>query len=337
MNVTGSTPSSEGRPAAAQSARIPVLGALTLVTILAALFRIHALAARTFWFDEGVSVGIARLDWYNFGRILWRREANMSLYYLLLRAWLHVGQSEAFVRGLSVLLALATIPVVYALGRRLFGPQAGLIAALLLAVNANHVRYSQEARGYALMVLLCAASSLYFLKCLELPSPRNRIAYILFSAAAVYAHFYSGLLIVAQWSSLLFLDQECIPRGMRKDWGWVALLTSPVAIFVATTGAGPLRWIQRPGFRDVWELGLRLTGNDGVILFLAYVVACMIAVVPAMLSEVKPGPIRKRASWDTWRYRFLLLWLLFPSSRYSHCLWPGHFFCNDTLSCACLR
>jgi hypothetical protein len=65
-----------------------------------ALLRFHALAAKTFWFDEGVSVGIAGLDWYNFVRILWRREANMSLYYLLLRPWLHFGNSESFVRSL---------------------------------------------------------------------------------------------------------------------------------------------------------------------------------------------------------------------------------------------
>jgi mannosyltransferase len=307
VNVTNAAPGSSDKPSAVQLARAPALGILTLITILAAFFRFHALAARTFWFDEGVSVGIARLDWYNFGRILWRREANMSLYYLLLRIWLHFGQSEAFVRTLSVLLGLATIPVIYLLGRRLFGPRAGVIAALLLAVNANHVRYSQEARGYSLMVLLCTASSLVFLRCLELPSRRNRIAYILFSAAAVYAHFYSGLLIVAQGLSLLFLDRESIPREMKKNWCWIALLVSPVVVFVATTGAGPLRWIPRPGFKDLWELGLRLTGNDGTLLLVAYAIAVIGAIVPA-----PSGPIRLRADWESWRYRFLLLWLLFP-------------------------
>ena len=63
----------------------------------------HALSAKTFWFDEGMSVGIARLDFHNFLRILWRREGNMSLYYLALRGWIHLGSSPAFVRSLSVL------------------------------------------------------------------------------------------------------------------------------------------------------------------------------------------------------------------------------------------
>jgi mannosyltransferase len=288
--------------------RLPVLGILTLITAFAAMIRLHALAAKTFWFDEGVSIGIARLDWYNFGRILWRREANMSLYYLLLRVWLHLGQSEAFVRALSVIIALVTVPAVYFLGRRLFDSRTGMIAAILLAVNAYHVRYSQEARGYSLMVLLCVGSSLYFLKVLERPSRRNRILYILVSAAAVYAHFYSGLLILAQWLALLFLDQKSIPQGMKKDWRWIALLVSPIAVFVATTGAGPLRWIQRPGLKNLWTLGVRLCGNDGAILLVAYVIACLAAVVPLLAHD----QTRMRVSWETWRYRFLLMWLLFP-------------------------
>jgi mannosyltransferase len=315
VNASDATNGNTGSSSAVESARIPHalgLGLLAVITLIAAFLRFHALAAKTFWFDEGVSVGIARLDWYNFGRVLWRREANMSLYYLLLRGWLHFGQSEFFVRTLSVLLALATIPVLYFLGRRLFNSRAGLIAATLLVANAYHVRYSQEARSYSLMVLLCTGSSLYFLKCLKLPSRRNRLVYLLLSTAAVYAHFYSGLLILAQWLSLLFLERESIPKEIRKDWRSIALLVSPIAVFVATTGAGPLRWIQRPGLKNLWELGLRLTGHDGVLLLIAYVIACLAATVPAILSENNPGGIKRRVSWETWRYRFLLVWLLFP-------------------------
>ena len=116
---------------------------LALITALAAAVRFHSLAAKSFWFDEGASVAIARLDWYNFARILWRREANMSLYYFLLHFWLHFGGSEFFVRSLSVLFSVASIPIIYLLGRRLFDSRVGLIAAALLTVN-----------GYFLLVAL---------------------------------------------------------------------------------------------------------------------------------------------------------------------------------------
>ena len=282
------------------------LGVLALITAVSALLCVHSLAARTFWFDEGVSVAIARLDWSNFVRILWRREANMSLYYLLLHFWLHLGNSEFFVRTLSIVFALATIPVLYLLGRRLFDSGVGLIAAALLATNAYFVRYSQEARSYTLMLFLCVLSSLCFLKCLEDPSRRNRIVYILINALAVYAHFFAGLLVLTLLLSLHFLDRQGIPEETRKDWRWITLAVSPIAVFVVITGAGPLRWIERPGAKELWDLALRLTGNGGWLLLTAYAAACLAALIPVARLAAK------RVSRDVWRYRFLLLWLFFP-------------------------
>ena len=291
-----------------QSASSPLeLSLLVLVAGLAAVLRFHSLAAKSFWFDEGVSVAIARLDWYNFARILWRREANMSQYYFLLHFWLRLGGSGFFVRALSVLFAVASIPVIYLLGRRLFDSRVGLIAAALMAVNAYHVQYSQDARSYSLMVLLCLLSSLYFLKCLNEPSSRNRAAYVLSSALAVYAQFFSALLLIAQWLSLKMLDRGQIPRHTSRDWRWIALLLLPVAVFITTTGTGPLRWVQRPGLKDLWIFALHLTGNGGPWLLLASVAACLAALFPTGLMRGA-----RRVPWETWRYRFLLSWLLFP-------------------------
>ena len=287
------------------------LSLLVLIAGFTAILRFHSLAAKSFWFDEGVSVAIARLDWYNFARILWRREANMSLYYFILHYWLHFGGSEFFVRALSVLFAIASVPVIYLLGRRLFDSRVGLIAAGLLAVNAYHVQYSQEARSYSLMVLLCLLSSLYFLKCVAAPSRRNRTAYILSSVLAVYAQFFSGLLVIVQWVSLSFLEgEQPAPQTrsrIRSDSRWIAFLISPVIIFVATTGTGPLRWVQRPGLKDLWVFSLYLTGNGGPLLFLAYAAACLAALLPALSARRA-----RRVLWEARRYRFLLLWLFLP-------------------------
>src|SRR5262249_57717447 len=50
-------------------------------------------------------------------------------------------------------LGVASVPVAYGLGTALFGRRAGLWGALLLTVDYAHVRYSQEVRMYALLVL----------------------------------------------------------------------------------------------------------------------------------------------------------------------------------------
>ncbi len=300
----------EFSPVGTQNSSSPLeLSLLALITGVAAILRFHSLAAKSFWFDEGVSVAIARLDWYNFGRILWRREANMSLYYFVLHLWLRFGGSEFFVRSLSVIFAIASIPVTYWLARRLFDSKVALIAAALLAVNAYYVQYSQDARSYSLMVLLCSLSSLYFLKCLEDPSRSNRVAYVLSSAFAIYAQFFSGLLVIAQCLSLIFVDgEQGIPAVKTKnDWRWILFLVSPIVVFVATTGTGPLRWVQRPGLKDLWIFALHLCGNGGPLLLTAYAAASLAGLFPL---RQKFGV--RRVLWKIWRYRFLICWLLFP-------------------------
>ena len=279
-----------------KSSSVVLLGILCAHAVLA----FHALAAKTFWFDEGMSVGIARLDFYNFLRILWRREGNMSLYYLVLRLWLHLGSSPAFVRALSVLFSLGAVAAIYFLGRRLFNPTIGLIASALLAFNAWEIRYAQEARSYTLMVLLCILSSLFFVRYLESSSRRDRRLYIAFSTLAVYAHFYSGLLFAAHWFWLRLRDRQQAASELRHTFSWIAVLSAPVLIFIAATGAGPLNWIQRPGITVLWKFVLDICGNGGPLLVAAYVILCLVALL-----------VRRDAA-QMWSIRFVALWIAVP-------------------------
>src|SRR5579884_3815357 len=170
MSATSSPIRNETRQAKPEPAflnRVAVWLALTSITALGAALQLHAITAKSFWLDEGSSITMARLNWFNFLRILWRREMNMVLYYLLLREWLHLGDSVAWIRGLSVIFAVAAIPAIFLLGRKMLGTSFGLISALLLSVNAFQVRYAQEARSYSLLVLLLIISSHFLVSELE--------------------------------------------------------------------------------------------------------------------------------------------------------------------------
>src|ERR1035438_4219118 len=102
---------------------------------------------------------MAQLPWSDFWRMTTTTEANMSLYYVLLRGWLRFGDPAWWVRLLSALTAVAVVPIVYWIGRELLSDRAGVLAALLLAINVFHIRYSHEARSYSLVVLLVAFRS----------------------------------------------------------------------------------------------------------------------------------------------------------------------------------
>jgi mannosyltransferase len=286
--------------------RLDSIIALT-ATVAAGFLRFHALDRKSFWLDEGVSVEIARLDWYNFVRLMWRREANMSLYYLLLRAWQHLGGSEFFLRSLSALLSVATVPLLYWLGLKLFNRRVAGVASLLLAANAYGVRYAQEARSYSLYVFLGTLSWIFFFSYMADFSAQNRRAYICFSTLAVYAHFYFAFFIVAQWLAARLHSRNQPPSNVAATFRWIAAFTFPAFLFAATTGVGPLRWVPRPGARDVYLYYEHMAGNAGLPLLLASGALIALALWPVARSLVA-----RSSDFLTWRYQSLLLWALCP-------------------------
>lgn len=282
--------------------------ALIAILVVGGYLRFHLLAAKSFWFDEGFSFGIARLNWSNFVHLLWLREGNMALYYFFLKFWLVFGKSEFFIRALSVIFGLAAIPVVHALGTRLLGAPAGLVAALLLSLNAFHVRYSQEARGYTLLVFLAALTSLLFVRCIEDPARRNLGLYTLAAILTVYSHFYGVLLIAAHGLSLLSLPRECRHGpGRGRSLRFFAYAISPIALFLWRAGTQSMNWLPRPDGRIIWHFFQCLAGNGGRTLVLLYAL-CWAAAAYARWrpARVAADPLYK------WRYDFLLLWLVFP-------------------------
>jgi len=292
------------------SRRSTAFSVLLLLGIIAAgtVLRFLYLDRKSFWLDEGVSVAIARLDWANLARLLWRREANMAFYYGLLRIWLHFGSSEFFVRALSALLSVASIPVTYLLGKRLFGTAPAIIVAALFSMHAWQIRYAQEARSYSLYVLLTSLSCLFFLRLLERPSQANLIAYVISSALAVYSHLFALLVMAAQLVFVYLLTGDSLPiRELRRALKILGLLVLPLIVFVVSRGAGPLSWIPRPGFSSFHQLALFLTSNGGDVLLLLYAASAIAGLIAGRQSGGSQSNLTPEQ-----RNGFLLLWLLFP-------------------------
>jgi mannosyltransferase len=289
---------------------------LAVLVAAGAAVRFVCLACKPFWFDECFSVEIARIDWRNFLHLLWWREANMSLYYLLLRIWLLWGHSPFFIRSLSVVITTATLPAVYWLALRLYDRRVALIAAALFAFNAYNVRYAQEARSYSLFVLLATLSSGFLIAWLQHPTRRNWRGYVLMSILAVYAHFYALLLIAVHGLALYRLggtrfsgsrDKSALRAKIRRAGTTIGIAVLPLLIFVAKTGAGPIKWIHRPGLSDLLQFYEHLAGGNSWILLMLMAAACVAAIFPFDHSL-----LGRALSREIWRSQFLLIWLIFP-------------------------
>jgi 4-amino-4-deoxy-L-arabinose transferase-like glycosyltransferase len=131
-------------------ATVVVLAAMTAFSLY---LRTRQLGAG-FWIDEGLSVGIAHHHLWSIPHLL-REDGSPPLYYMLLHLWIGwFGDGERSTHTLSLIFALACIPLAYWVGRSIFGPLAGLVCAGLVAVDPFMTYYAQETRMYSLVAML---------------------------------------------------------------------------------------------------------------------------------------------------------------------------------------
>jgi len=283
---------------------------LALIMIAGIALRLHLLGARDFWIDEAASWEFARLGWGNFWKVMWQYEANMVFYYVLLRVWLYLGDSEWMIRSLSVIFGVATILAVYHLGVCLFGRKAGVISAALLAVHTFHIRYSQEARSYSLLVLLLVLSTYFFCRAIE--SPRGKkywAAYVIISALAIYAHTLAAFALMAQWLSLGFARSRSVgPSAVLGTLGALALLVAPMAAFLMLQNKGQVDWIPQPTLQSFFEFIHFLTGEGGRVLIIMYAAFCFLSLLPLTRQD----PATLIMSSERWHVRLVTLWLVLP-------------------------
>lgn len=198
---------------------------LPLILLLGLILRLVAIN-QSLWLDEATSAILAR-D-FSFSRILTDfspGDFHPPLYYLFLKIWAGIfGSSEIGLRSFSLAAGLATVYVIYLIGRRLLNKKAGLLAALFLATSGLHIYYSQEARMYGLSVLLVASLFYLFLKILN---SKKRINWYLFSLLLLLnglTDYLPNLAIVSFWIFALLAKKD-------RSW-WKAFLLSHLPLII---------------------------------------------------------------------------------------------------------
>ena len=222
--------------------RRPVFAAVAVLTLVALALR--AVAARQGLFgDELLTFGETRggLDEVFDGLNRSGAEVTPPLYFILAWASSKLGDPVELIRLPSVLFGAATVPVVWALGRRVAGDAASRPAASLLAVGPFLLFYGSEARAYATVTFFVALSTLALLNGLEGRARAWWFIYALSACAALYTHYTAVFAIGAQAAWALWTHREHLR----------ALVLAHVAI-----GVGYLPWL--PSFLDQRGKGLNI-------------------------------------------------------------------------------
>lgn len=251
--MSAAAPASTTRAPGARAEREPPSWwPLAALTLLAAILRLSTLDLQSFWYDEAFTpVHVLHASLSATLHSVSHTENSPPLWYLLVWADSRIlGDGEIALRLPSALAGIATVPVVWGIGRELAERRTAIVFAALVAVNPLFVWYSQEARAYGLFVLTSALATLCFLRALHEPSPRRMALFALAAALALLSHYFAVFLLapMALWL-LLYRSTRRAALGALAAVGVVGIALLPL---ISAQGGHGTQWIGR------WALSSRL-------------------------------------------------------------------------------
>jgi hypothetical protein len=256
-------------------------GAGLLALIVLSLFLRTREMGTHFWIDEGLSIGIARHGFFDIPGIL-VQDGSPPLYYMLLHLWIGlVGAGEAATHWLSLIFALACIPIALWAGTSLFDQRVGWVLAGLTAINPFLTSYAQETRMYSLVILLSLLATAFYLHAYVYDRRGYRIPFGVALALLLYTHNWGLFLTLAFLAGIAirwfaFTKDPPQRRRLLKDaaigFGAAAILYLPwVPSLISQTLHTGAPWAEPPGFATLIHAAHRLLGGFAgtVIVILA--------------------------------------------------------------------
>ncbi|MDE2489985.1 MAG: glycosyltransferase family 39 protein [Elusimicrobia bacterium] len=271
------------------------------------LLRAWLLTRRSLWFDEAVTLAVARAPLSDLVRLSRGDGMLPPLHYLLMHFWLKAFADPVLgLRSFSLLCGAAALAVFWRTVRRL-SPELALPALAVAALSSYWLDLAQSGRPYALFLLLAAVQLDLFVLLRERWSARRGALYAGVGILGLYTHYYYALLLCSQLADAAWRRRR-EPRALAPWlatallWAaafapWLASLRAQLAIYsahpVLTAPFGPKALLDLFGtlFCDVsllalvWGGPLRAAGASALAL---------VVLVP-FLGRLSPAERRVRA------------------------------------------
>jgi mannosyltransferase len=206
---------------------------IALITIGGALLRIYNIDYNSLWLDEAYTFNIARLSFGSIWSVISSTDFTPPLFYWLENLMLMAGNNETILRLLPALFGIATIPVIYYVGKEFADEFAGFIIASAFAVSPLLVAYSQEARPYSMLVFMCSLMMFTFLRAIRTNNTNDWALFTILAAFAFWTHYYSILFTAALLVFAIYKFRETIQQQWKILAGCIVIwigLTWPLII-----------------------------------------------------------------------------------------------------------
>ena len=214
---------------------------------VAVLARFATLDLQSYDHDEAVTaLRVIQPNLFDTLHFVSQSERSPPLYYVL--AWLWAkpfGTGEVGLRSLSALIGTLTVLAAYWSARGFGSRRTWLVAAALVAFNPYLIWYSQEARSYALMVLLVVLSIGCLVRCLREPTPRRFALWALVASLAVLSHYFAAFVVVPEALWLL------LRSGRRRQAGLAVAALVAVGLALIPLAVGQEKSVTANRFTEI--------------------------------------------------------------------------------------
>jgi len=225
------------------------------------------LGAPSFWVDESFTANSSK------GSLAELFSGYHGLYYTLENAWERfAGTSELALRLPSVVGAVIAACLLVVLAGRVFDRRVALLAGLLLAASPFVVKWSQQARGYTLMLAVSLAATLLLVRAVERGTRASWAVYGAASAVLAVWHPVAALLLAPSHAVLLYQRRaRVLPHGLLAGLIVLAIGVPWAAqIAIRSTGEGvAMNWLKFPTLEVASRALLDVSGVAGLGLLLA--------------------------------------------------------------------
>jgi hypothetical protein len=178
------------------------------------------------WLDEYSSI-----DMISHGNVMMnlRGYDHPPLYFVFLKLWSFINSSEPFLRAFSVIWGVGTIVVViqWISG---YSPLAGIISGIWCAFMPSMLRFSQEIRGYSLLLFATALSFYFASQIAKNPNKRSHYIGLAASLTAAVATHLVGIMLLPSIFLFLLLS---MPHPQKLFFRKIILsLVIPSIVFI---------------------------------------------------------------------------------------------------------
>ncbi len=222
---------------------------LWTVLFVAYGLRVGTLTLQSLWVDEGYALYFTDGDFLKVMHTIVQPQHNGPLFYFLLFWWRRVaGDSDFAIRYLSVMFNMLTLPLLFRWARRLFTERTALTACWLFAFSPFSFWFGQEARMYALHMLVATASSLVLTEAFLRGKWWRWALYAFLTSTVLYSHLFGAFLVISQLGMALLL-------GWSRHRRLAAYFTAMVLLALAHTPLIRFGWLLLQHYEphDLWR------------------------------------------------------------------------------------